>query len=113
MTHNTVLLHSRYNLLQGCSVAIFFARQQLLKPTVSNFSTLAPLDKLKHLLEELDKQYPQFWQLDHPDDKLNGKTKELLNEQGLSLFRQLKADLDNQSSDELLRFLEFEFKKAF
>jgi hypothetical protein len=109
----TIESHSRYNLLHGCTLVVYFSQQGLLKPSAANFSELTPLDKLKHLLAELEKNFPEFWKLDDPNCKLDDKTKGYLNEEGLSLFRQLKAQLVNYTPVDLLNYLETEFKKAF
>ena len=109
----TIESHSRYNLLHGCSLVVYFVKQGLLKPSIENFSALSPLEKLTHLLQQLEKQYPEFWLLDHPTYALDDKTKDFLATEGLDTFRKLKIDLANYSSTELLGFLEKEFKRAF
>lgn len=105
-------IKSAFNFIYGCCLVIYLGELKVFKPQ-RNIKDLNPVEKLKTLLESLEQQYPEFFVIDSPAYKLDDKTKTFINEEGVKVFRKLRKDLKELSSQEFLSKLEEFFQQSF
>lgn len=106
------LIKSAFNFIYGCALIIYLGEMKVFKPQKS-IKDLSAIEKLKALLESLEQQHPEFFLIDSPTYKLDDKTKEFINEDGVKIFKKLRQDLKGLSSQEFLLKLEEFFQQSF
>ena len=104
---------SHFNFVYGCYLVVYLLRLKLLKPTVSNFAELSPVEKLRHLLQTLEKQFPELYTINLETYRLDDETESFIDEEGLAEFRKIRDSWEPKSHEEALLDLENYFKSCF
>jgi len=85
-----IIIHSAFNFIYGCCLVIHLANLGVFKPKITAINAQ---DKLKALLEALEKEFKHLYMMDLPEYELDNKTKEFINEKGVVVFKALVKDL--------------------